>query len=272
MEYQDTESLRSQFPMTHIHPDARIAHGVTIEPFVTIQGDVVIGEGCHIMANAVINDGARIGNHTRIFPGAVISTIPQDLKYSGEYTTCEIGNNCTIREFATINRGTQHSGRTIIGNDVLVMAYAHVAHDCIIGDHAILANASNLAGHVEVGSHAIIGGMCGIHQFVHIGEHAFLQGGSKVGKDIPPFIIAGRVPVRYTGINSVGLRRRGFTADDLALLREVYRPIFMEGKSLTNAIAYIEEHIAESEIRNTILDFVRASTRGLIKGQGGEEE
>lgn len=255
-----------KYPLTHIHPDAKIAEGVEIEPFVTIRGDVVIEEGCWLGSNVVIHDGARIGKNTRIFPGAVISSIPQDLKFAGEITTCVIGDNCTIREFATINRGTKESGTTKIGNNVLVMAYAHVAHDCVIGDHVILANAANLAGHVIIDDYAIVGGMSAIHQFVHLGRHSILQGGSLVGKDVPPFCKGAHFPLRYSGVNALGMRRRGYTNDQIHEVQDIYRVLFASGRNVSQALESIEQTLAKTPFRDEITSFVRASGRGIMKG------
>lgn len=267
-----TEKLK--YPLTNIHPDARIADGVLIEPFATIRADVVIEEGCWIGPNVVIDNGARIGRNTRIFSGAVISSIPQDLKFAGEYSLCEIGAHCTIREFATINRGTSASGKTVIGDHVLVMAYAHVAHDCIIGDHAILANAVNLAGHVTIDEHAIIGGMSAIHQFVRIGRHSILQGGSLVGKDVPPYCKGAHFPLRYSGVNAVGLRRRGFDTPTINSIQDIYRVLFASGKNVSQALEFISSEMAPSEVRDEILGFVKASGRGIMKGYkvGADEQ
>jgi UDP-N-acetylglucosamine acyltransferase len=262
--FSNTEKLK--YPLTHIHPDARIAEGVVIEPFATIQGDVVIEEGCWIGPNVVIQDGARIGKNTRIFTGAVISSIPQDLKFGGEKTNCVIGENCTIREYATINRGTTQSGTTILKNNILVMAYAHVAHDCVVGDHAILANAVNLAGHVLIDDYAIIGGMSAIHQFVRIGRHSILQGGSLVGKDVPPFCKAAHFPLRYSGVNAVGLKRRHFETEVINEVQDIYRILFASGKNVSNAIDHIVSNLSPSPVREEIVAFVKASERGIMKG------
>lgn len=262
-----------KYPLTHIHPDAQIAEGVEIDPFVTIKGDVVIESGCWIGSNVVIQDGARIGKNTKIFPGAVISSIPQDLKYAGEYTLCEIGENCNIREFATINKGTSHSNTTKIGNNTLVMAYAHVAHDCFIGNNVILANAVNLAGHVIIDDYAIVGGMSAIHQFVRIGRNSILQGGSLVGKDVPPFTKGARYPLSYVGINTVGLRRANFDEPTILQIQDIYRILFVMGKNVSSAVKQIEADIPQSAIRDEILDFVKGSSRGIMKGyaSGGNE-
>lgn len=253
-------------PLSQISTSAEIGQNVTIEAFVTIKGDVEIGDGCWIGSNAVIHEGARIGKNTRIFPGAVISSVPQDLKYRGEKTTCVIGKNCTIREFATINRGTSFSDTTTIGDNVLIMAYAHIAHDCIIEDNAIIANAVNLAGHVKIDEYAIIGGMSAIHQFVHVGRHSILQGGSLVGKDVPPYTKAARYPLRYMGINSIGLRRRGYDPETIRQIQEVYRVLFLTGRNRTQALAHLETQFTATGIRDEIIQFVRNSERGIMKG------
>jgi UDP-N-acetylglucosamine acyltransferase len=258
------ETLRH--PLAYIHPDAKIADNVVVDPFASIHADVEIGSGCWIGSNAVIHNGARIGKNTRIFPGAVISTIPQDLKFGGEYSTVQIGDNCTIREYATVNRGTNYSGTTKVGNHVLIMAYAHVAHDCVIGDHVILANAVNLAGHVVIDDHAIVGGMSAIHQFVRLGRHSILQGGSLVGKDVPPFTKGARYPLSYVGVNTVGLKRRGYDAKQIHEIHEIYRLLFAAGKNTSQALESIEAEIPDSEVRAEIIEFVRSSPRGIMKG------
>lgn len=255
-----------------IHPDAQIGANVKIDPFVTIQGDVQIGEGSWIGSNVAIHDGARIGKNCKIFPGAVISTIPQDLKFGGEYTTCEIGDNTTIREYVTVNRGTSAAGKTVVGKNVLLMAYAHVAHDCMLGDNVIIANAVNLAGHVIVEDSARLGGMCAAHQFTRIGRHVMVQGGSLIMKDVPPFVKAGRRPLRYMGINSIGMKRVGFESETLSTIHEIYRFIYMSGLNNSAALKRVEEEIPDQAIRQEILSWIRASERGIIKGYGNADD
>lgn len=250
-----------------IHPKAQIGNHVTIDPFTTIGEDVIIGDNTHIGPNVTIMNGARIGSHCQVFPGAVIAAIPQDLKFKDEYTTVEIGNHTTIRECVTINRGTDYHYKTTIGNHVLLMAYVHVAHDCIIGNHVILANAVNLAGHVEVDEHAIIGGMSAVHQFCKIGKHAFLSGGSMLGKDVPPFVKGARSPVAYLGVNSVGLKRHGYTNNQIHIIQDIYRKIFVDDYNISQAIDSIKEEIEECQEKIDILDFIeKRSNRGIIKG------
>jgi len=249
-----------------VHPDAKIAENVSIDPFVTIHDNVEIGEGTWIGSNVTIMYGARIGKNCKIFPGAVISAIPQDLKFKGEDTVVEIGNNTTVRECVTINRGTIARGKTSVGDNCLIMAYAHIAHDCVIGNHVIINNSVGLAGEIEVEDWVIIGGMCGVHQFVKIGAHAFVGAGSLVGKDVPPFVLAGKYPLSYAGINSVGLKRRGFSDENINSLHEIYRIIYQKGLNTSQALEKIENEIEESPARNQVIDFIRNSKRGIIKG------
>jgi UDP-N-acetylglucosamine acyltransferase len=213
--------------LSYIHPNAMIAKDVIIEPFTVIQNNVEIGEGTWIGNNVTIMEGARIGKNCKIFPGAVISSTPQDLKFGGEETTCFIGDNTIIREYATISRGTNDRLKTVIGKHCLLMAYVHVAHDCIIGDGVILVNSVQLAGHVIIDDYAIIGGTSAVLQFVHVGEHVMVGGGSKIRKDVPPFVKVGREPAAYVGINSVGLRRRGFSNEKIFEIQEIYRKIYL---------------------------------------------
>lgn len=256
--------------LANIHPDAKIAENVIIEPFATIAEDTVIGEGSHIGANAVIMPGARLGKNVRVFPGAVISAIPQDLKFQGEISTAEIGDNTIIREFVTINRGTLAKGKTIVGKNCLLMAYSHVAHDCIIGDKVIFANGVQAAGEVEVGDHAVLGGSTLVHQFCKIGAHVMTQGGLHVIKDIPPFVMAAREPAAYTGVNSVGLKRRGFSNEQIEEIKEIYRIIFFGGLNYSDAVNKVQSQIPESDFKNEIINFFKNSTRGIIPPYKGK--
>ncbi len=260
-------------PLAYIHPEAKIAPNVVIEPFVTIDKNVVIGEGSRIGSNATILEGTTIGKNCNIFPGAVIGAVPQDLKFVGEETTVEIGDNTTIREFATINRGTKARNKTVIGNNCLLMAYVHVAHDCIIGNNVILVNSVQVAGEVEIDDWAIIGGLSAIHQFVHIGAHVMVSGGSLVSKDIPPFIKAGRERLSYVGVNSIGLRRRNFTNEQIRDIQDCYRVLFQSSLNNSDALIRIEAELPASKERDDILLFVRNSHRGILRGYsaGGEE-
>lgn len=253
-------------PLAYVNPEAKIANNVVIEPFVTIHKNVTIGEGTWIGSNVTIMEGARIGKNCRIFPGAVISAIPQDLKFEDEDSTVVIGDNVTIRECVTLNRGTKASGSTVIGDNCLIMAYAHVAHDCIVGKNAILANAVQLAGHVEVGDWAILGGLSAVHQFAKIGQHVMISGGSLVRKDVPPFTKAAREPLSYEGVNSIGLRRRGFSPEKIAEIQEIYRTLYLRGMNNNKALSRIEAEMPATKERDEIISFIRASDRGIMKG------
>src|SRR3569833_2780542 len=256
-------------PLAYIHPQARIADNVVIEPFVTIHKDVEIGEGTWVGSNSTIMDGARIGKNCRIFPGAVISAPPQDLKYKGEQSTVSIGDNTTFRECVTLNRGTALVfNTTTIGSNCLLMAYVHVAHDCVIGDNVIFANSGQLAGHINIYEYAFIGGTSAVHQFVEIGAHSMISGGALVRKDVPPYTKAGREPLSYVGINSVGLRRRGFSSEAIAEIQEIYRIIFLKKYNITKALDIIDTEFVPTVERDLIIDFVSGSQRGIMKGFG----
>jgi UDP-N-acetylglucosamine acyltransferase len=259
-------------PFSYIHPSAKLAESVIVEPFVSISKDVEIGEGTWIGPHVTIMEGARIGSNCKIFPGAVVSAVPQDLKYKGEKSVVEIGNNVIIREFVTVNRGTEYSMTTKIGNNSMLMAYVHVAHDCIIGDNCILANNTNLAGHIVIEDHAILGGACNIQQFVKIGRHAILSGGSLVNKDIPPFVRAARHPSSYAGVNSIGLRRRGFTTAQINHILDIYRIIYVRGLNVSNALKVVETEIGDSPEKDEIVTFIRDSVRGIMKGFNSKYE
>ncbi len=256
-------------PFANIHPEAKIGPGVVIEPFSTVTKDVEIGEGTWVGPNVTIMDGARIGKNCRIFPGAVVSAIPQDLKFANEETLAIIGDNVTIRECVTVNRGTKASWKTVVGNNTLLMAYSHVAHDCEVGNHCILANSVNLAGHVIIEDFAILGGLSAVHQFVRIGAHVMVAGGCLVRKDVPPFTMAARNPVSFAGINLIGLRRRGFTTEQINDIRAVYNILFQQRHNVTNGVKLIESELPESPVRQQILEFIAKSQRGLMKGYSG---
>ena len=253
-------------PLAVVDPGATIGENVQIDPFAVIEKDVVIGDNCHIFPHAVILNGARIGNNCRIFPGAVIAGIPQDLKFKGEITTAEIGNNTTIRECVTVNRGTASKGKTIVGNDCLIMAYSHVAHDCVIRDHVIIGNASQIAGEVDIDDYAIVSGGTLVHQFSRISKHVMIQGGSRIGKDIPPYTLIGRDPIVYRGINIVGLRRRGFTNQQVYLIQDIYRTLYTRGLNNSDALKAIETEYEPGEERDLILNFIKSSKRGIVRG------
>lgn len=253
-------------PLAYIHPAAKIASSVVIDPFVTIDANVEIGEGTRILSGATILEGSRIGKNCTIFPNAVVGAIPQDLKFAGEDTLAIIGDNTVLRECVTVNRGTAAKGRTVVGNNCLLMAYTHVAHDCIVGDHVIISNATQLAGEVVVDNFAVIGGGTLVHQFCHLGAHVMIQGGALINKDIPPFVKAAREPIAYTGVNSVGLRRRGFTSEQIREIQEVYRYIYMSNLNVSDAIERVEAELPATPERDEIIQFIRNAKRGIIRG------
>lgn len=253
-------------PLAYVHPGAKIAKNVVIEPFTTIHNNVVIGEGTWIGSNVTIMEGARIGKNCSIFPGAVISAIPQDKKFNDEDTVTEIGDNTTIRECVTINRGTSDRMKTVIGKNCWIMAYCHIAHDCIVGDNCVFSNQSTLAGHIVVGDHVVLAGMAAIQQYCSIGKHAFVTGGSLVRKDIPPYVKAGREPLSYVGVNSIGLRRRGFTTDQIREIQNIYRILYQKNYNNTQAISIIEAEMEATQERDEILQFIKNSQRGIMKG------
>jgi len=252
--------------LAFVHPEAIIGNNVIIEPFAYVDRNVEIGDGTRIMTHATILYGARIGKNCTIFPHATISAIPQDLKFKGEETVAIIGDRTVIRECATVNRGTASKGFTIVGEDCLIMAYSHVAHDCIIKNHVILGNAAQLAGEVEIEDYANVSGGTLIHQFTRIGAHAMIQGGSKIPKDIPPYVMVGREPISYVGLNVVGLRRRGFTSERINSIQEIYRYLYQSGYNTTQAMERIENELPVSVDRDYILNFVRNSSRGIVRG------
>ncbi len=256
----------SYHPLANIHPEAVIGSNVVIEPFATIQKDVTIGDGSWIGPNAVIWEGSRLGKNVKVYPGASVSSIPQDLKFAGEKTETFIGDNTVIRESVTISRGTVDKHKTVIGKNCLLMAYVHIAHDCIVGNNCIFANAVQVAGHVNIEDWTIIGGASALHQFVKVGAHVMLSGGSLVRKDVPPFTKAAREPLTYAGVNSIGLRRRGFTPEKIVEIQEIYRLIFLKGMNNSKALDSVEKEIPASTERDYIISFIRSSERGVMKG------
>ena len=253
-------------PLSVVHPDAQIGERVVIDAFAVVEKDVIIGDNTHLYPHAVVLDGARIGKNCQIFPGAVVAGIPQDLKFHGEVTTAEIGDNTTLRECATVNRGTASKGKTIVGKNCLIMAYSHIAHDCVLHDNIIIGNASQIAGEVEIDDYAIISGGTLVHQFSRISKHVMIQGGSRIGKDIPPYTLIGRDPIVYCGINIVGLRRRGFTNQQVYLIQDIYRTLYTRGLNNSDALKAIETEYEPCEERDLILNFIKASQRGIVRG------
>lgn len=252
-----------------VDPGAKIAADVVIGSFTTIHDNVEIGPGCNIGSNVTILPGSRLGAGVTVHSGAVIGGIPQDLKFRGEDTLAIIGDGTVLRECVTVNRGTAAKGKTVVGRNCLIMAYSHVAHDCLIHDNVIISNASQLAGEVEVDGFAIIGGGSLIHQFCHIGAHIMMQGGALVNKDVPPFVKAAREPLSYTGVNVIGLRRRGYSAEKIAEIEEVYRLLYNSGRNVSEAVEYVEQTMPQSEERDLILNFIRKAERGIIRNYSG---
>ena len=253
--------------LAYIHPDAKLGNEVTVEPFAYVAGNVTIGDGTWIGPNATIMDGARIGKNCRIFPTAVISGIPQDLKFKGEDTTAELGDNTTVREAATVNRGTAAAGKTVVGSNCLLMATSHIGHDCNIGDSCIIGNGTGLAGEVKVEEWAILSGGTLVHQFARIGAHAFIGGGSKIRIDVPPFVKADREPLSYLGLNTVGLTRRGFTKERIDEIHNIYRVLYQNNMNLSQALEYVEKEFKPSPDRDYIISFIRNSERGVIRAR-----
>lgn len=251
--------------LAHIHPNAQIGNNVTIDPFTVIHDDVIIGDGTHVMSNVTIFSASRIGKNCNIFPGAVIGAVPQDLKYRGEYTLAEIGDNTNIRECVTIHRGTTDKNTTKVGSNCLIMAYAHVAHDCVVGNNVILANSVQLAGHVTIDDYAIIGGMSAAHQFTHVGKHTYIAGMSAIRKDVPPYLKAAREPLSYVGINNVGLSRRGYSKETIEEIFKIYHILFVEKHIVSKAVELIEQMLPITETRDEILEFIKKSEIGVIK-------
>lgn len=252
--------------LSNIHPGAKIGHNVKIGAFVTIEEDVIIGDGTEIGPNACILNGTRIGENCKIFPGAIIGSIPQDLKFNGEDSVLVIGNNVTIREYCTINRGTEANFSTEIHDNCLIMAYCHIAHDCIIRENCILANCVNLAGHIEIGPKTVLGGLTAVHQFVRIGEYVMVGGGSLVRKDVPPYVKAAREPLSYAGLNFIGLKRRGFSEDQIHTIHDIYRILYVKGYNTTQAVKHIKSTFTATPERDNILTFIEKADRGIIRG------
>ncbi|MGI6074317.1 MAG: acyl-ACP--UDP-N-acetylglucosamine O-acyltransferase, partial [Fermentimonas sp.] len=252
--------------LAFVHPEAKLGDNVVIEPFAYVEGDTEIGDGTLVMTGATVLSGARIGKDCKIFPNAVISAIPQDLKFVGEKTTAVIGDRTSVRECVTINRGTASRGTTVVGDDCLLMAYSHVAHDCVLSNKIILGNCTQLAGEIEIDEYAIVSGGTLVHQFCKIGAHSMIQGGSKISKDIPPYIMVGREPSVFVGLNVVGLRRRGFTSEKINIIQEVYRYLYQSGLNVSQALERIDKELPETEESKLITDFIKSSSRGILRG------
>lgn len=254
-----------RFPNANVHPLAKIGKNTVIEPFATVQADVEIGENCHIAPNAVIMNGSRLGNNVEIHSGAVISGVPQDLKYEGEDSKTIIGNNTVIRECVTVNKGTKDRMATKVGDNCLLMSYVHVAHDTFIGNNVIVAVDVALAGHMDIEDYAIIEGISGAQQFVKIGGHCFIAAGSLIRKNVPPYIKCAREPLTYTGINRIGMQRRGFSDEVIKEIDEIYRTIYIRNKNIGKALVQVEENFKPSTHRDHILEFIKNSENGIVK-------
>lgn len=252
--------------LNYIHPDARIGNNVEVGHFTSIAANVEIGDGTWIGPNVTIMEGSRIGKNCQIFPGAVIGAIPQDLKFAGENSLAEIGDNTTIRECVTINRGTSDRMTTRVGSNCLLMAYVHIAHDVIVGDHCIIANSANIAGHVTIEDWVVIEGVVAIQQFIRVGQHAFIAGGSLVRKNVPPFVKAAREPLSYIGVNTVGLRRRGFDNEVIARIEDIYRAIYVHSNNMAQALQAADVEMPQNPEKDVILNFIRESDKGIIRG------
>ncbi|MDO4191415.1 MAG: acyl-ACP--UDP-N-acetylglucosamine O-acyltransferase [Bacteroidales bacterium] len=252
-------------PLAYVDPQATIDSTANIDAYAVVMGNAVIGAHCHLHPHAVVYDHVAMGDHCEVFPGAVVGAIPQDLKFQGEETYTIIGDHCVLRECSTVHRGTASKGKTVIGSHNLIMAYSHIAHDCVLGNHIIMSNAVQLAGEVMVGDYAVLGGGSLVHQFTRIGAHVMLQGGSRVNKDLPPFATVGREPITYAGVNAIGMRRRNFTQDDVETAHAIYRIVYQSQQTLKEAIDNIEQTIAPSAVRDEILAFLRASERGIVR-------
>jgi UDP-N-acetylglucosamine acyltransferase len=251
--------------LAFVHQGAILGKDVKVDPFAYIDDNVTIGDGTWIGPNATVMYGARIGRNCKIFPTAVISGIPQDLKFQGEDSTAELGDNTTVREGATVNRGTASAGKTKIGDNCLLMAYSHIGHDCFIGNNVIIGNTTGLAGEVKVDDFAILSGGSLVHQFSRIGAHAFIGGGGRVRIDVPPFILADREPLSFMGLNKVGLMRRGFGKERIDEIHEIYRSLYQRGMNFSQALDYIENEFKPSADRDYIIEFIRKSERGVIR-------
>jgi UDP-N-acetylglucosamine acyltransferase len=252
--------------LANIHAGAQIGKNVTVSAFATIYDRVVIGDNVFIHPNAVIYPDTIIGDNCQIFPGAIIGVVNQDLKYKGEKSNTVIGNNTVIREYATIHKGTADRMTTKVGDNCLIMAYTHLGHDCIVGNNVIIANNGSLAGHITVEDFVVIEGVVAAQQFVTIGAHSFVAGASLVRKSVPPYVRVAREPLQFIGVNTIGLARRGFDKDLIKQIEDIYRIIFVRGHNISNALEIVENEIAESDVRNQILNFIKSQKDGIIKG------
>lgn len=252
--------------LASVSSNTKIADDVVVEPFTSIYEDVEIGEGSQIGPNVTIYPGTRIGKNVKVFPGAVLGAVPQDLKFGGEYTTAEIGDNTTIRECVTIHRGTSDRMKTVVGKNCLIMGYVHIAHDCTLGNNVILANYTGLSGHVQIDDYAILEGKVASQQFMHVGAHAFIAGASLVRKNVPPFVRAAREPLSFAGVNAVGMRRRNFSEDDIKLVEDIYRILFVQNNNISKGLQSLDDELPDSKLKKLVVDFIVNSEKGIIRG------
>lgn len=252
--------------LASVSSNTKIADDVIVEPFTSIYEDVEIGKGSHIGPNVTIYPGTRIGENVKVFPGAVLGAVPQDLKFGGEYTTAEIGDNTTIRECVTIHRGTTDKMKTVVGKNCLIMGYVHIAHDCTLGNNVILANYAGLSGHVQIDDYAILEGKVAAQQFMHIGAHAFIAGASLIRKNVPPFVRAAREPLSFAGVNAVGMRRRNFSENDVKLIEDIYRILFVQNNNISKGLQSLNDELPDSKLKKMVVDFIENSEKGIIRG------
>ncbi|MDH3268019.1 MAG: acyl-ACP--UDP-N-acetylglucosamine O-acyltransferase [Ignavibacteria bacterium] len=256
--------MKNIHPTAIVNPDAKLGDNLSVGPYAIIEGDVEIGEDCSVGPHAVIYSGARIGNRVKIFQGASVANLPQDLKFSGEPTLFIIGDDTIIREFATLHRGTKETGKSQVGKNCLFMAYSHVAHDCSVGDNCIIANAVQIGGHAHIEDYVIVGGSTPVHQFSLIGEHAMVAGGIRITQDVPPFILAAHTPATFAGINAIGLRRRGFKNEDIQILKDIFGLIYNKSHNVSQAAKIIEEKFGNNIYAQKVLSFLSRSKRGIV--------
>jgi UDP-N-acetylglucosamine acyltransferase len=256
--------MKNIHPTAIIKPEAKLGENIVVGPYAIIEDDVEIGNDCVIGAHAVIYNGARLGNRVKIFQGASVANLPQDLKFAGEPTQFIIGDDTVIREFVTLHRGTLETGKSQIGKNCLLMAYCHIPHDCSVGDNCIIANSVQIGGHSHIEDWVIIGGLAGLHQFSRVGEHSMIAGVTKVTQDVPPYILAANNPAEFNGLNAIGLRRRGFKAEDIQILKEAYKYLYDKSLNVTQAVKVIESKFGDNIYVRKVLNFLSGTKRGIV--------
>ena len=256
--------MKNIHPTALVNPEAKLGENIIVGPFAMIESDVEIGDDCIIGPHAVIYNGARLGNRVKIFQGASIANLPQDLKFGGEKTLLIIGDDTVIREFATLHRGTLETGKSQVGKNCLLMAYSHIPHDCSVGDNCIIANSVQIGGHSHIEDWVIIGGLAGLHQFSGVGEHSMIAGATKITQDVPPYILAAHNPAEFNGLNVIGLRRRGFKAEDIQILKEAYKYLYDNSLNVSQALEVIESKLGNNIYVRKVLNFLSGSKRGIV--------